>query len=353
VTADPVWGQTDHRIGRALPGSASFTMAWASCHEDLYQEVSDAAVDLANDRLYLLVRQPSAVIVCDLDGTMISRWGNDLLSVRPHGITLGFDGKLYIADDFASCVYVTEPDGQVLLTIGTPGSASDTGADWSLKPFDRMRSIRRQGGEPFNHPTKCALLPDGDIIVADGYGNCKVHRFSPEGELRYSWGQSGTEQGAFNLPHAVAVGKDNRIFVADRENDRVQVFSAEGECLDVWPDFHRPAAIVFSTSGDVFVSELECVPGHRSHVNGEVREELLPRLTVCTSEGDVIERIEGDGNPADYGAFIAPHGMAIDDDGSIYIAEIPYTGFQQRRLYDNGFVAPKSGVPTLRKFVRS
>ena len=91
-----------------------------------------------------------------------------------------------------------------------------------MRDFD-YRTIT-QGGGPFNHPTNLALGPGGEMYVADGYGNCRVHKFSPEGELLHSWGEPGEGPGQFNLPHGVGVDRSGRVAVADRENDRVQFF---------------------------------------------------------------------------------------------------------------------------------
>src|SRR5581483_8410615 len=85
---------------------------------------------------------------------------------------------------------------------------------------------------PFNHPADVTVAPSGDIYVADGYANSTVHRFAPDGTLRRTWGRPGRGPGEFTTPHAVRVHPDGRVIVADRENDRVQVFSPDGEYLD-------------------------------------------------------------------------------------------------------------------------
>ena len=81
---------------------------------------------------------------------------------------------------------------------------------------------------PFNYPTEMVLGPSGDIYVSDGYRNSRVHRFSADGRLIDSWGEPGTGSGEFNLSHAVAVSPDGRVYVCDRENSRLQVFTQDG-----------------------------------------------------------------------------------------------------------------------------
>src|SRR5439155_15039166 len=96
-----------------------------------------------------------------------------------------------------------------------------------------LESIIR-GGPPFNRPTNLAVAPSGDVYVSDGYGNCRVHRYAADGKLIGSWGEPGSGPGQFILPHSVWVAADGRVLVADRENDRIQVFSPSGEYLTEW-----------------------------------------------------------------------------------------------------------------------
>src|SRR5438477_273239 len=83
------------------------------------------------------------------------------------------------------------------------------------------------------------VAPGGDLYVTDGYGNARVHRFSAEGRLLQSWGEPGAGPGQFNLPHGIAVLADGRVLVADRENDRIQLFDPEGKYLDQWTQVQR------------------------------------------------------------------------------------------------------------------
>jgi DNA-binding beta-propeller fold protein YncE len=103
------------------------------------------------------------------------------------------------------------------MTLGTMNTTSDTGYDGK----DYM-TITRPGG-PFNRPTNIAVGPRGDLYISDGYGNCRVHRFSTTGELKQSWGVPGIGPGQFHLPHGIATAADGRVFVCDRENDRIQI----------------------------------------------------------------------------------------------------------------------------------
>src|SRR5947209_2532895 len=114
------------------------------------------------------------------------------------------------------------------LTLGTSGRAADTGA-----VGHDFRTIRRIG-PPFNLPTNLALAPGGELYVADGYGNARIHKFSADGRLLFSWGEPGSGRGQFHLPHGIAVGREGTVYVADRENSRIQLFSPAGDFLAEW-----------------------------------------------------------------------------------------------------------------------
>src|SRR5439155_1369245 len=89
----------------------------------------------------------------------------------------------------------------------------------------------RQSGPPFHRPTNVALAADGSLYVTDGYGNARVHKFAPDGRLLFSWGEAGSGPGQFNLPHGIAVDREGLVYVADRENSRIQVFDGRGKFL--------------------------------------------------------------------------------------------------------------------------
>jgi DNA-binding beta-propeller fold protein YncE len=157
-------------------------------------------------------------------------------------------------------------------------------------------------GEPFNLPTDVASDKDGDIYVSDGYGNNRVHRFSPEGTHLFSWGEPGDGPGQFNLPHGIWV-RDRKVYVADRQNHRIQIFTQDGEFIEEWGDFKQPCDLYIDDSGLVYVPELQ------------------GRVSILNIEGEVLARIGGERSHS-IGKFYAPHSTWIDSERSLYVGEV-------------------------------
>lgn len=283
------------------------------------QDAVGVGVD-SRDRVYLLTRERSLVLVYERDGSFVAAWGEGLFTARTHGLTVGPDDAVYCVDDGNHTVRKFTPDGQLLLTLGTAGQPSDTGYDGRT-----LESIRR-GGPPFNRPTNLAVAPSGDLYVSDGYGNARVHRFSADGRLIQSWGEPGTGPGQFILPHGIRVAADGRVLVADRENDRIQLFSPSGEFLAEWTNVQRPTDLAIDRQGLVYVSELWRQPGQRPCGLGEVTQDQPGRVTVLDHSGEVLLRFGASSeNRCAAGNLCAPHCIAVDSRGDLYVGEVTYT----------------------------
>jgi DNA-binding beta-propeller fold protein YncE len=302
----------------------------------VHHDVAGVAVD-SHDRVFLFCRGDHPVLVYNRDGTFVTSWGEGQFTYRTHGITIGPDDSVYCVDDADHTVRKYTSDGQLLLTLGTGGQASDTG-------YSKENPRVQYGGPPFNRPTNLAVAPNGELFVSDGYGNARVHRFSASGELLQSWGQPGTAPGQFNTPHGIWVHPDGRVFVCDRENDRLQIFSPDGEYLQSWTDVRRPTQLYIDREGITYVAELAWHVGDRSAVRGAI-EALEPgRVSVYDPSGAVLARW-GSPDACAPGSFAAPHSIGVDSHGDIYVAEVTWTFAVQRGLAGED-------CHTLQKFTR-
>ncbi len=304
-----------------------------------HRDVAGISVD-AQDRLFALTRGEARVIVYERDGTFAGSWGEGDFGERPHGLRVAGDGCVFCVDEGSHTVRKYSPDRRLLLTIGRPGIASDTGYDGST-----LASIERAAG-PFNRPTGVACRSNGELFVCDGYGNARVHRFSSTGELLLSWGRPGSGPGEFRLPHAVWVTGSGRVLVADRENDRIQVFDAEGGFREEWTDVQRPTDIFVDRDGLVFVSELPWLSGQESKRHGHISAALPGRVSVLDLHGNVIARIGANAEPGGP-VFRAPHTLCVDSRGDLYVGEVTWSF---GGLGAAGLVPPS--LPNLQKLAR-
>ncbi len=247
-----------------------------------------AIVTDARDRVYLFNRSDHPLIVLDREGNFLASWGEGVLT-DSHGMYIDGDGNLYMPVKNSHVVLKYSPEGNLLMTLGTWDGPSDTG--WS---GDYLDTVARAAG-PFNRPSDVALSPSGELYISDGYGNARVHKFTPDGSLLFSWGAPGkTGPGEFHVPHGVWVHTDGRVLVADRENNRIQIFSLDGEFLAQWTDLARPCDIFIDADETVYVVELDAF------------------VSILTIEGEVLSRWPG---PTDAGA----HAIWVDSHGDLYI----------------------------------
>ncbi len=268
-----------------------------------FKEVAAVGVD-RRDQVYLFTRGEHPVIVFDREGNFLRSWGEGVFK-RAHGVTMGPDDTIYLTDDGDHTVRKCTLDGKVLLTLGIPGKPA---------PY--------QSGEPFNRCTHVALSPKNEIYVSDGYGNSRVHKYSPDGKLLFSWGEPGTDPGQFNIVHNIVTDRDGCVYVADRENHRIQVFDGSGKFIDQWHNMHRPCALYMDSGREplCYLGEL----GPSMAVNKDCPN-LGPRLSILSKEGKILARL-GDIRPGEApGQFIAPHGLALDSRGDLYVGEVSWT----------------------------
>lgn len=283
-----------------------------------FVEVADVSVD-GDDNVYVFCRGRRPVMVFDRDGRFLDAWGelggNDF--TFPHGLSIGTDGFVYTTDSRDHTVRKWTKDGRPVLTLGS--------AHQNAPAF---------GGRPFNRPTHATVASNGDVYVSDGYGNARIHCFSPTGDLKFSWGSPGHGPGEFNTVHSVFIdhADDDRIYAADRYNNRVQIFTRDGEFVGEWGGLRLPQSVRKGPDGLFYVAEL----AHRVSVlrsDGSVVARWGDDVVVDEAEVGGVElalpdapsrspmiagRVQHDPGP---GLFCAPHGIAVDSAGSFYVAD--------------------------------
>ena len=284
-----------------------------------HRDVAGVAVD-GEDRVYLMCRGDHPVVIYDAKGNFKRSWGEGEFSYRTHGIYVAPNGSIFCTDDGNHTVRQYTPEGKLLMTMGILNTPSDTGYDGK-----NITSIKH-GGAPFNRPTNVAIGLKGDIYISDGYGNARVHVFSPKGELKRSWGEPGTGPGQFYLPHGIAVDAEGRVFVCDRESDRIQIFSPDGEYLSEWTDTQRPTHVCFDSLGRAYVTELAWYEGDTSQRLGPITKdkERHARMSIYDKNGKVLTRW-GTPQATAPGSFAAPHGLALDSKNDLYVSEVTWT----------------------------
>ena len=246
--------------------------AWAQLPDGMtLQGPSGVAVD-SMDRVYVFQRQGPPVLVFDRDGRFLEAWERrNEVPLDAHHIHIGPEDTVYLTDRDAHQVLVYDTAGNLLRSLGTRHHAA-------------MEA-------PFNHPADVCVTPSGELYVADGYGNSSVHRFTSSGEHIGSFGSPGSGPGQFRVPHSVRVSRDGRVYIADRENNRVQVFTAEGDFLKEWTDFKCPMGVHIDANQVVYVTD------------------QVPRLSILTLDGELLARGR---------TFENAHQVYTDSQGSIY-----------------------------------
>lgn len=259
----------------------------------IWGQVGDVAVD-SQDHVHVFTRTDPPYMIFDRSGKLLNAWGRGIFE-DAHGVCIGPDDSVYLTDRAPQVVLKFTNDGRHLFTLGERNKHSDTGYT------DEDRTVK-YAGPPFHHPTNVGLSPNGEFYVSDGYRNARVHKYAADGTLLFSWGEPGEGPGQFNLVHSVLEHK-GRVYVSDRANNRIQIFTPTGEHLETWTDFLAPCKIYIDKDDVVYVAELGA------------------RVSVLDIQGNVIARWGGEASH-DPGKFTAPHGIYADSQGDIYVSEV-------------------------------
>ena len=273
----------------ATAGSGDFTYEvvdnWAKTPDGWTIGQAEPACD-SQDRVYVFNRSDHPLMVFDRDGNFQGEWGREYLT-DAHGIYISGEDHIYLPVREAHAIVKCTLDGKPLMTMGVWDAPSDTGG---ARPDGTMW----KAAGPFNRCTDIALAPNGDLFVSDGYANSRVHKFSPDGRLLHSWGRPGKRgPGEFHIPHGIWVHWDGRVMVCDRENNRIQLFTDDGEYLGTWTGLARPCDIFVDHDGIVYVVELDAF------------------MTILNMDGEVLAKVDIGG--------AGGHAVWADSRGDLYI----------------------------------
>lgn len=259
--------------------------------------ISTVATD-SHGTVYVLSRMPKGIMHrFEPDGTWLGDW--DFPFAAPHGLWIGADDRVFVTDTEEHVVRIFDREGVLMQTIGNAGE-------------------RGAPGQPFNMPTRAVAGPSGDIYVSDGYGQNWVHRFRADGTHVTSWGGDGSEPGQFQTPHCIWVDADERVYVVDRANGRVQVFDANGAVLAIWDGFCFPHDLFQLADGTFVVTD--CAT--RDDDSRPYYEQMPAQpLILLNADGERIGATGASGDGAGM-FFDCPHSVWVAASGDVYVSEV-------------------------------
>jgi len=245
------------------------------------------------------------ILEFDPSGKLLTSFGAGMF-VFPHGITADQDGNIWVTDGDAKDgkghqVFKFSPKGKVLLTLGKPGVAG-------------------AGEDTFDKPSAVAIAANGDIFVADGHGgdsNARIVKFSKDGKFIMTWGKKGSAPGELNIPHALAFDSKGRLFVADRGNNRIQIFDQNGKFIDQWQQFSRPSGIFIDRNDVIYVADSESGSVAKDHAAWKRGIRI-----GSAKDGSVTSFIPDPNTVPNFTGTSAAEGVAADAKGVIYGAEV-------------------------------
>lgn len=256
------------------------------------------------DQVWVSMRAKVPVQVYDRTGKLVRSWGEGLFK-GPHFLRIDPEGKVWLADASDHVIYQFTQEGKLLRTLGTKGQP---GCD----------------ATHFNMPTDIAVTPAGDIFISDGYKNTRVVHFDKQGRFVKQWGKPGVGPGEFSLVHSIVADSQGRLYVADRDNARIEVFSPQGEFLAEWRSLLVPWGLWITKDDELWAcgsspmgwsdenTLLGCPPKDQLFMKFSTSGKVLQLWTIPKGE-------EGKEKP---GELNWVHGIAVDSQGSIYATDI-------------------------------
>ena len=226
-------------------------------------------------------------------GKMIASFGDGLFG-SAHGLTVDHNDNIWVTDGRRHTVHKFSPDGKLLMTVGA-------------------QDVPGLDGSHFNRPTDVAIAPNGDMYVADGYGNRRIVHLDSSGKFIRDWGTEGDKEGQFVDPHGITLDEAGNVYVADRGNSRIQVFTKEGKFIQQWKsdELGRPWGVDVGSDRLLYVADggdMNPAPPERT------------RILKLDLNGKILEAWGSFGSQD--GQFWWAHDVAAGDDGAVYVTDV-------------------------------
>ena len=273
-----------------------------------WEAVPGIAVD-ALDNVWIFTRTNPTVQVYSPDGRYLFGWRDDRPGAAAHFIRIDREGNVWMSDVGLHVVRKFSRAGTLLMTLGTEG-----------EPGEDPRH--------FFKPADITFAPDGDLFIADGYGNSRVVHFDGRGKFIKAWGRLGTAPGEFSNPHSIGCDSKGRLYVADRNNVRIQVFNQQGRLLDVWQNVLVPWGIWISPQDEIWVCGSSPMTWRTDLTNasttlgGPPKDQLFMKFNRA---GRVLLHWtvpKGEDNHEKPGELNWVHSIALDSKGNVYLGDI-------------------------------
>lgn len=251
-----------------------------------FGETSGVATD-KQDNVWVFTRGLHPVMQFDRVGKFLQAWP-DIKIVSSHGIRVDSAGNVWLIDVKGHVVIKCNAEGRVLMILGNRQGVAGN----------------NDSKDAFNEPTGIAFDREGNLYISDGYINARVIKFNKDGEYLTHWGRKGTGDGEFNLVHDVCLDTQERVYVADRNNQRIQIFDKSGKFLGKWIDIGAPWGLAYAAKEN-------CI---------YMCDGMNNRIVKLSMEGQVLGTLSGYGKAP--GKLDFAHNMAVDSTGALYVAEI-------------------------------
>ena len=282
--------------------------AWPKRQEDMpWGHMPGVAID-KDGNVWCYTRAQPAIQVYSPTGDLVKSWATEENSTA-HQIKIDKEGNVWLADIGLHLVRKFSPEGKELMHIGTPG---ELGKDETH----------------LNKPTDMAIASNGDVFISDGYGNARIVHCDKDGKFIKAWGTLGNTDGRFSIPHAIAIDSKDNIYVADRNNVRVQIYNTDGKLTDSWKNVVVPWGFCITPNDDVWVcgstpmkwrfnpkyptAPLGCPPKDQVFMRFRPDGRLLQMWAIPKA-------VDGKEKP---GELNWVHCLAVDKTGNIYSGDI-------------------------------